>query len=77
MCKIKTIINQKKGYNIILEDENENCENDTINSKRDKNKINNNQIYYNKNKGIQINIKTNQKNNIIKNRNNHKFLKLL
>ena len=69
MSKIKTIINQKKGYNIILEDENENCENDTINSKRDKNKINNNQIYYNKNKGIQINIKTNQKNNIIKNRN--------
>jgi len=77
MSKIKTIINQKKGYNIILEDENENCENDTINSKRDKNKINNNQIYYNKNKDIQnlINVKTNQKNNIIKNRNNHKFLK--
>ena len=77
MSKIKTIINQKKGYNIILEDENENCENDTINSKRDKNKINNNQIYYNKNKDIQnlINAKTNQKNNIIKNRNNHKFLK--
>ena len=34
MSKIKTIINQKNGYNIILEDENENCENDTINSKR-------------------------------------------
>ena len=76
MSKIKTIINQKNGYNIILEDENENCEN-TINSKKNENIINNNKIYYNKNKDIQklINNKTNQKNNIINNRNHHKFLK--
>ena len=75
--KIKTIINQKNAYNIILEDENENSENDAIKNIRNKNVINNNMIYYNKkidNKKI-INIKPKNKNNLIKNISNFKYMK--